>query len=106
MVYKKSHAQPFKWLLAILIFMLVMSVTFSDVHGFQVNSSNDNSEQAAKTNNEVSYSDVKPNPDNSLPPEDNPGSSTMPVPEPGTLVMVIGGLTAIYTARRLRQRAQ
>ena len=105
MVYKKSHSQPFKWLLAFVVFILVMSITFSDVYGIQVNTSQDNSAEAASTSNEVSFEDVQSTQESSTPPDEGPGSSTVPVPEPMTLILVAGGLTAIYAARRLRQKA-
>ena len=83
-LYKHKQSQPLKWLVAIIVFMLAMTITFDSVYG------GDN------------YTDgtTHPNSDIGNDGSRDSDSTPMPVPEPTTLLLIAGGLSAMYLARR------
>jgi len=105
-VYKKYGSQPLKWMLAIIVFMLAMSVTFDDVYGIQVSNKG-----PASTNTEAteSYDVTNSATDVGMTEGDfqdtNPISTTAvaPVPEPTSLVLIAMGLGSMYAMRSRRK---
>ncbi len=101
--YNYFGSQPFKWLVALVIFMLVMGFTTANVFGFNVppakfhgggqNSSGDNDYVGA-----YGISHVHGDPGDSG--DVNPES----VPEPGTIILLATGLGAAYGAMRRKTK--
>ncbi len=84
-VYKRNSTQPLKWLLGIVVFVLAMTVTFTDVYGTEtVGAGSDNTSVGAGNQS----ADTCPE----------------PVPEPTTLILLGSGLSAMYLARRRRNK--
>ena len=95
-VYKRKPSQPLKWLVALIVFTLAMGVTFSDVYGLDgtvtIGADNvDNSDQG--------LADGNPSPS-----DDSTDRPTTAIPEPTTLILLAGGLSALYIARRRKNR--
>jgi hypothetical protein len=89
-VYKRKSTQPLKWLLGLVVFILAMTLTFADVYGNETVVGG-----AADNNTTVSSQD---NGSTQCPPK--------PVPEPTTLILLGGGLSAMYLARRKRNKIE
>ena len=100
-----------KWVLAAIIFILVMTVTFSDVHGINVDNSKTGDRATTTATDRSDLYDIGDNPtdqpndcdgiggtvdDTS---NDRPGDANLPVPEPTTLIILGSGLAIIYAAR-------
>ncbi len=111
MVYRRQEKHPLKWVLAAILFVMVMTITFSDVHGINVdNSRSDSRVTSTATDHSDSY-DIGDNPADDTndcesgggtmvdPANDLPGDSNLPVPEPTTLIILASGLAVIYAAR-------
>ncbi|MEW5795783.1 MAG: PEP-CTERM sorting domain-containing protein [Candidatus Zixiibacteriota bacterium] len=104
-LYQRKYSQPLKWVVALIVFMLVMGITFTDVYG--------KDKEPGKKPGQGDHGRDRPghgngggnhgNPGDSLPPDDNIPTPT-PVPEPGTLILLAGGLGGLYAARRLRKK--
>ncbi len=96
-VYKTRESHPLKWIVAILIFMIVLSVTFSDVYGFWTSKPADGTrpQVGSNTTTQLQYdqpsADQEPLNTSSVPPE---------VPEPTTLILLGSGLAAMKLLRR------
>ena len=95
--YQEKQSQPFKWLLAIVVFILAMTITFSDVYGIWVP---DNQEQTTsekvKHTQDYSNQTVEPDQDTeTVPPQ---------IPEPATLILLGSGLAAMHVLRRRRRK--
>ncbi len=86
-VYKRNSTQPLKWLLGIVVFVLAMTITFADVYG---------NETVGAGGANSAYTDSDAGADAACPPE--------PVPEPTTLILIGSGLSAMYLARRRRNK--
>ena len=103
-IYTKKRSQPFKWLFALLVFLAVMCFTLSDVYGIQINSTKPGAGDKSGTAEDQSLAGGQEIDKTQENPGEIPAGSTLPVPEPMTLILVAGGLTAMYTARKLRHK--
>ena len=92
-VYKRKPSQPLKWLVAMIVFALAMGVTFSDVYGL------DGTVTIGADNSDQGLADGNPSPNG----DDTDGSTTA-IPEPTTLLLLAGGLSALYVIRRRKNR--
>jgi len=95
--YKKKEYHSLKWLLAAIIFILALSVTFSDVYGFtypnQCNNNDNNTDQLDVT---VTQSNQCDEPNNNY----NPDKPPEDIPEPATILLLAAGLGGMYLKRR------
>lgn len=93
-LYHRRSSQPLKWVVALLVFVVAMCFTMTDVYGNppdgRIGGGKDQSNDGGNGSG------------GSLATNDNPDSCTA-VPEPATLVLLAGGLGALYAARRFRK---
>jgi hypothetical protein len=93
---KASH--PFKWIIALLVFMLALGVTFSDVHGFNFVKGGTPTGPDGTITSQHAYDMTALTHDVHV---TNHHSDDPPaVPEPTTLILMATGLAGIYLARR------
>ncbi len=106
-IYRRKESHPMKWVIASIIFILVMTVTWDEVEGItiptnnststtqRVNSTNDvNSNTPALTLDQIVMNNRNSGADNKT------ASVPTSIPEPGTLVLLAGGITAFQLMRR------
>ena len=106
-VYQKDSSQPFKWLLAIIVFILAMTFTMEEAEGFYLPQSMQNRVTTVQeTTNmfaveEFDYinSDVTEIGANTYPDTQSP---VTPVPEPSTIIIMAIGMGALRVARKIR----
>ena len=90
MIYRKNKSQPFKWLLALIIFILAMTITFDEVFGISVPPPGG----GGSDGNPIVTKNVQYN-------KEAAGTQTTPsIPEPGTLLLLGTGFGALYIMRR------
>ena len=94
-LYMRRSSQPLKWVVALLVFIVAMCFTMTDVYG-------NPPDGRIGGGNADQPTDGANGPNGSLATDDNPDATTA-VPEPATLVLLAGGLGALYAARRLRK---
>ncbi len=92
---RKEHGTFGKWVLAIIIFILGLTVTFASVDGFEFPKKSSISTDTTTAAQESSPP-VQP-PETTLP--DQPQDS---VPEPATILLVAAGIGAAYLVRKKR----
>lgn len=80
-IYIRHNRHRFKWILAFVVFILVLSVAFDDVYG-------------VNTDQHTTYYADNDSPKTSPPPE---------IPEPTTLIMLASGLVALCWMYRKKQ---
>jgi hypothetical protein len=83
-IYQRRKSQPLKWLLAFILFCLVMGFTMSDVYGITVNQQNPTPSQDQSGSDDTPVTGGGHAPTGEVPP------ST--VPEPSTLALLALGL--------------
>jgi hypothetical protein len=82
-LYKRRPTQPLKWLVAIIVFALALGFTLTDITGNTGGTDTDRIEQPAAGGDDATASAV---------------------PEPNTLILLVGGLSALYLVRRRRYK--
>ena len=95
-LYQRRCTQPLKWLLALVVFLLAMTVTFTDVYGIEGTGSPNGGTRDGSTGKPGGTGDQLNTGDDNPPPT--------AVPEPGTFILLAGGLGALYAVRHLRKR--
>jgi len=99
-VYKhRRKSQPLKWLVALIVFAVVMGIAMDDVYGIDPANGGANTTQSGDTKN--SGAGNQPGAGGTDNGVDNPSPTV--VPEPTTLLLVAGGLGALYLARRFKK---
>lgn len=86
-VYRQKSEQPIKWIIAALLFCLVLGWSLSDVYGTEVGKD--------QTTNPSCDGETKIYP----PPQQNPSA----VPEPTSLLLLAVGLGGAAAYRRLKK---
>jgi hypothetical protein len=103
-IYKEKKSQPLKWFIALIIFILAMTITFADVYGLTVPSGKYNPPPNRINYNSQSGS-TTPDFDTNTPIYDGydkcPPPST--IPEPASMILLGMGLTALHMANRKRK---
>ena len=93
--YKKKERHSLKWLLAAIIFILALGITFSDVYSFtyphQRNNDTYNTDQVDLSITQANQCDE---------PTDNPDKPPEDIPEPTTILLLAAGLGGMYLKRR------
>ena len=95
-----NNSQPFKWLVALAIFMLVLGFTTADVFGLNVPPS-----KYHGGSSQTSYDhDTDGNFDSPNDPGDSGDDNPESIPEPGTIILLATGLGAAYGVMRKKTK--
>lgn len=90
-VYKSKPSQPLKYLFALLVFLLIMSITWTEVSGYESGTASVSGDAAPAHLNSSGNGNAS-----SVPPT--------AVPEPGTIILLGSGLGAMYLMRKKRNK--
>lgn len=109
-LYKKKTVSVFKFILAFIIFILAMTITFDDVYGVNIPASNMNRYTEAHQHNNQSFGEnqdvdaITINNDNQTGISTGTDNGTNPnptsTPEPTTILLLAGGLGIVGIATR------
>ena len=95
-VYRNKEHVSFKWIIGAIIFILAMTVTFSDVYGFNFPNRQNDQTFTGGENSIGCVVDFEPDGcreyDSEKPPED--------IPEPSTIILLAAGLSGLYLKKR------
>jgi len=101
-VYKRYQSQPFKWVLALVVFTLAMTVTFDDAYGIQVSNMGPGTTGSQTTQSyDVTSSATDAGTTDGYFQNTNPAATppATPVPEPSSLIFIAMGLGSMYAMR-------
>lgn len=114
-IYKSRATRHFKWVIFLIVFMLGMTISFSDVYGVNIPSKspeNVNSTPAEKdklsdsksTGEATLLTDKQTLPDETasiiIEPKESLTRVPTSVPEPSTLILISSGLGLLYLRRK------
>ena len=91
-LYEQERHHPFRWIVAILIFILAMTITFDDAYGLWTPSGTDRS--ASEPQQTAAITEAPQTKQDDPPPQ---------VAEPATLILIGSGLAAMYVLRRRKK---
>ena len=98
-LYRRRSTQPLKWVVALIVFALALGITFTEVYG--------NSGLPSTGTGDNGRPDGPPEDGQTgLATANNGGThnATAAIPEPAILVLLAGGLSALYLARRRKMK--
>jgi len=97
--YQHESRHTLKWILALVVFVLAMTITFDDVYGVYVpgNSNDGTGQQTTGTGPDGFDIYDQDRPDGQTGTDDDPPPE---VPEPATLILLGSGLAAMHALRR------
>jgi len=95
-LYKHTERHPLRWIIAIAVFVLAMTVTFDDVHGFWVTPTSGGATSTATTSTGLQPSQIVSELPTPVPTEETPPE----VPEPVTLILLGSGLAAMHLKKK------
>ena len=96
-VYSRRESNPLKWVLAAILFIVVMTFTMAEVNGYPVSPKPSDGGSASTDQNTVNTDNTS----GTIPRV--PERPTTVVPEPGTLLLMATGLGAAYLFRKTRK---
>lgn len=94
----RERLRSLKWLVAVIVFILALTITWSDVHGTPTSGA-DRKHQTSQIDDQSTAKSPAVNSEGVSGENDPPAS----IPEPATLVLLGGGLSAMYLMRRKRR---
>jgi hypothetical protein len=97
-IQMRERLRSLKWVVAAIVFLLAISITWADVYGTPTGEVGNNSQVNRIDNSNAGNSSASTT--HSTKCGDNPPSS---IPEPTTLILLGGGLSAMYVMRKRRQ---
>lgn len=96
-IYTKRSYNAGKWIIGLIVFILAMTITFSDVHSVNIPPTG----KTTQTNN--TSDDIQSPPANQVD-TDNGDQPITSVPEPTTLILLASGLGVIHLVNRRRKK--
>ena len=95
-LYKHTERHPMRWIIAIAVFILAMTITFDDAYGLWVTPTSGGETSTATTSTGLQPSQMIDDMPAPLPTEETPPE----VPEPATLILLGSGLAAMHLLRK------